>query len=101
MKLIENMEEYFLCFLFFVRNVCKRSHHPLRNAGIIQVNGSFGRGDTISIHDSQQKELARGIVRYTSQDLARLQGCQSKDIEAHLGYAYGPVAVHRNDLILV
>jgi glutamate 5-kinase len=70
-------------------------------AGIIHVNGPFGRGDTISIHDSQQKELARGIVRYTSQELVRLQGCQSKDIEAHLGYAYGPVAVHRNDLILV
>jgi glutamate 5-kinase len=70
-------------------------------AGIIQVNGPFGRGDTISIHDNQQKELARGIVRYSSQDLVQLQGCQSKDIEARLGYAYGPVAVHRNDLILV
>lgn len=70
-------------------------------AGIIQVNGPFERGDTISIHNKQQKELARGIVRYTSIDLKKLQGCQSKDIEARLGYAYGPVAVHRNDLILV
>ena len=70
-------------------------------AGIIQVNGPFGRGDTISIHNNQQKELARGIVRYTSLELEKLQGCQSKDIEAQLGYAYGPVAVHRNDLILV
>ena len=70
-------------------------------AGIIQVNGTFERGDTISIHNRQQKELARGIVRYASQDLEQLQGCQSQDIESRLGYAYGPVAVHRNDLILV
>lgn len=70
-------------------------------AGIIQVHGPFERGDTISIHNRQQKELARGIVRYTSDELKRLQGCHSKDIEARLGYAYGPVAVHRNDLILV
>lgn len=78
-----------------------KNGRSLLPAGIIQVNGPFGRGDTISIHDSQQKELARGIVRYSSQDLEQLQGCQSQDIEAHLGYAYGPVAVHRNDLILV
>jgi glutamate 5-kinase len=78
-----------------------RNGRSLLPAGIIQVNGPFGRGDTISIHNNQQKELARGIVRYTSQDLIKLQGCQSQDIETRLGYAYGPVAVHRNDLILV
>jgi glutamate 5-kinase len=78
-----------------------KNGRSLLPAGIIQVNGPFGRGDTISIHDNQQKELARGIVRYSSQDLQQLQGCHSQDIEARLGYAYGPVAVHRNDLILV
>jgi glutamate 5-kinase len=78
-----------------------KNGRSLLPAGIIKVNGSFERGDTISIHDNLQKELARGIVRYTSHDLERLQGCQSRDIEARLGYAYGPVAVHRNDLILV
>lgn len=78
-----------------------RNGRSLLPAGIIQVNGPFGRGDTISIHNQQQKELARGIVRYTSQDLSKLQGCQSKEIETRLGYAYGPVAIHRNDLILV
>ncbi len=78
-----------------------RNGRSLLPAGIIQVHGPFERGDTISIHNRQQKELARGIVRYTSDELKRLQGCHSKDIEARLGYAYGPVAVHRNDLILV
>ncbi|HFQ93353.1 MAG TPA: glutamate 5-kinase, partial [Anaerolineae bacterium] len=47
------------------------------------------------------RELARGITRYTSADLTRIAGRQSDDIEAVLGYAYGPVAVHRNDMILV
>jgi glutamate 5-kinase len=70
-------------------------------AGIIQVNGPFERGDAISIHDGRHKELARGIVRYASRDLQQLQGCHSRDIETRLGYTYGAVAVHRNDLILV
>jgi glutamate 5-kinase len=44
--------------------------------------------------------LARGITRYDSADLERIQGRQSDEIVQILGYAYGPVAVHRNDLIL-
>jgi len=70
-------------------------------AGIIQVKGHFERGDTVSIQTAVGQELARGITRYTSDDLIRIQGGHSQDIEARLGYAYGPVAVHRNDLILV
>ncbi len=70
-------------------------------AGIVQVTGVFARGDSISIQGADGRELARGITRYTSADLARIAGRQSDDIEAVLGYAYGPVAVHRNDMILV
>lgn len=70
-------------------------------AGITQVKGRFERGDTISIQTAAGRELARGIARYAADELARIQGCQSKEIEARLGYAYGPVAVHRNDLILL
>ena len=31
----------------------------------------------------------------------RIAGCRSDEIEARLGYTYGDVAVHRNDLILL
>ncbi|HIP70701.1 MAG TPA: glutamate 5-kinase [Anaerolineae bacterium] len=70
-------------------------------AGIVRVEGNFTRGDSISIQGPDGRELARGITRYTSADLTRIAGRQSDDIEAVLGYAYGPVAVHRNDMILV
>lgn len=70
-------------------------------AGIVRVEGNFMRGDSISIQGPDGRELARGITRYTSADLTRIAGRQSDDIEAVLGYAYGPVAVHRNDMILV
>lgn len=70
-------------------------------AGITAVYGTFQRGDTISILSPAGKEVARGISRYNSHDLAQIQGCQSDEISQRLGYAYGPVAVHRNDLILL
>jgi glutamate 5-kinase len=76
----------------------KRSLLP---AGITAVEGSFERGDTVSICQSDGRELARGISRYNNFELFQIKGCRSDEIDSRLGYAYGPVAVHRNDLILV
>lgn len=70
-------------------------------AGITAITGSFDRGDTICIQGPDKQELARGITRYSSSDLHLIAGLHSEQIEARLGYAYGPVAVHRNDLILL
>ncbi len=70
-------------------------------AGITQIKGQFQRGDTISILNQAGTELARGIARYASADLTKICGCQSAEIAGRLGYNYGPVAVHRNDMILV
>lgn len=70
-------------------------------AGIAHIHDTFQRGDTISILDGNGRELARGISRYASQDVAKLLGCHSDEIEARLGYAYGPAIVHRNDMILL
>lgn len=70
-------------------------------AGITAVTGSFERGDTICIEGSNRQELARGITRYSSEDLQKIAGLRSDQIEERLGYGYGPVVVHRNDLILL
>ncbi|MCB0148428.1 MAG: glutamate 5-kinase, partial [Caldilineaceae bacterium] len=70
-------------------------------AGLRKVEGNFLRGDTILILDLERNELARGIASYTGADLRKIAGCRSDDIEARLGYTYGDVAVHRNDMILL
>ncbi len=70
-------------------------------AGITAVTGQFERGDTVSIQDGDGRELARGITRYNSPDLSKIAGYHSDKIVELLGYAYGSVAVHRNDMILL
>ena len=80
--------------------LCK-NHSSLLPAGIVAVEGDFDRGDTVVIVDPDRREVARGIARYSSSDLVQIMGCRSDQIAERLGYAYGPVAVHRNDLILV
>lgn len=69
-------------------------------AGILSVKGHFDRGDTVIVSGPNEKELARGIVRYGSEDMKKIKGCQSEEISERLGYDYGPVVVHRDDLIL-
>ncbi len=81
-----------------VRALCQRKS-SLLPSGITTVEGIFRRGDPVSICDSKGKEFARGISRYSSDDLQRIKGCQSGEIAERLGYVYGRVVIHRNDLV--
>lgn len=79
----------------------RRHGRSLLPAGITGLEGSFERGDTVFIKETNGAILARGITRYSSDDLQCIKGCQSDEISLKLGYAYGPVAVHRNDMIVL
>ncbi len=78
-----------------------RNGASLLPAGIRDVVGTFDRGDTVALFDEEESEVGRGIARYTSDDLRQIQGCHSDEIEARLGYTYGAVTIHHNDLILL
>ncbi|MDR2076334.1 MAG: glutamate 5-kinase [Desulfovibrio sp.] len=75
----------------------KRSLLP---KGITRVSGAFSRGEVVRILDPSDGELARGVARYNSDALSLIAGRHSAEIRTVLGYAYGSVAVHRDDLIL-
>jgi len=70
-------------------------------AGIRQVEGEFQRGDPIVILALDQREVARGLSAYSAQDMSKIRSCKSQEIFDRLGYTYGDVAVHRNDMILL
>ncbi len=69
--------------------------------GITKVSAEFKRGDVVQVVTLQGKVLARGISRYTSDELIQIAGCHSEQIEGTLGYGYGAVAIHRDDLVLL
>ena len=70
-------------------------------AGITRVEGSFDRGQTIRIFAPDGVEVARGLSQYRAADLTLLSGKRSTEIEALLGYSYGPEVVHRDDMVLL
>ena len=69
--------------------------------GVIGVEGRFERGETVRVVAPEGKEIARGVVNYAADDLARLCGQQSTAIENILGYTYGDAVIHRDDLIVL
>ena len=69
--------------------------------GITAIKGDFERGDTIGVYTAKGREIARGLARYHANDVRRIQGRHSRQIQSILGYEYGLAVIHRNDLILL
>lgn len=68
--------------------------------GINAIDGDFSRGDMVILHNEVGTEIARGLTHYSSDDLLRIKGQHSDDIEDILGYAHGKVVMHRNNLVI-
>ncbi|CED58603.1 Glutamate 5-kinase-Gamma-glutamyl kinase [Moritella viscosa] len=81
-------------------NAVTQKGSSLLPKGISEVSAIFKRGDIVQLQTLQGKLLGRGICRYTSDELTAIAGCHSCDIESKLGYGYGAVAIHRDDLVL-
>jgi glutamate 5-kinase len=70
-------------------------------AGVRRVEGSFTRGETVSIVTARGREIARGLVAYDAADAARIAGLKSGEIEKVLGFRGRDVLVHRDDMVLM
>jgi glutamate 5-kinase len=78
-----------------------RGGGSLLPVGVIEVEGDFGRGDAITVHGSDGRDIARGLTTYSSDDARLIQGRRSKNIEELLGYAGRDEIIHRDNLVLL
>lgn len=70
-------------------------------SGVLRAEGRFDRGSSVRICGPQGKEIARGLSDYSSAEITRLAGKKSGEIEKILGYRYGDVIVHRDNLVVL
>ena len=68
--------------------------------GVVDVVEHFERGETVRIF-TQDTEIARGVIRYSSHELAQIKGLYSEQIKERLGYDYGDEIVHHNDMVIL
>lgn len=77
------------------------SGRSLLPAGVTAVEGSFMRGDAVSLVDPDGHELGRGLVAYASDEARAILGRRSAEIQEILGYRGREEIIHRDDLVLV
>ena len=68
-------------------------------AGIIKIEGSFEKGENVLIVDENRKNLARGLSSFSSLEIDKIKGKQSKEIENILGYFSKSEIIHKDDMV--
>jgi glutamate 5-kinase len=69
-------------------------------AGVKDVLGDFESGSMIRCMDSRGSEVARGVTCFSSDQIRKIMGRHSEEIEKVLGTCPGEEVIHRDDLVL-
>jgi glutamate 5-kinase len=77
-----------------------RTGKSLLPAGVIKVEGEFGRGDAVVVRGPDGAEVGRGLIGYDAPDAEKIKGRSSADIMLILGYTGRTELIHRDDLVL-
>jgi glutamate 5-kinase len=68
--------------------------------GVVAVEGEFARGDVVACVDSAGREVARGLVNYSSAQTQLIARKPTAQIESALGFIEEPELIHRDNLVL-
>ena len=70
-------------------------------AGVTSVKGNFDRGDIIAIKDEKSTTIGLGISNYSSDEISKIKGIKSSEINELVENNYGDEIVHRNNFIFI
>jgi glutamate 5-kinase len=70
-------------------------------SGVRSVLGQFRVGDPVDIALEAGRPFARGLAGYGAEEVRRIAGLKTSEIERALGYKYLDEIVHRNDLVVL
>tara|TARA_Y200000002_G_scaffold374777_1_gene376023 strand:+ start:184 stop:1290 length:1107 start_codon:yes stop_codon:yes gene_type:complete len=68
-------------------------------AGIKKIVGKFDKGDHIKILDNKGNEFARALSSFSSEEINKIMGCHSNEIQKILGYVSKSEVVHKDDMV--
>ena len=81
--------------------VVRDSGRSLLAVGVVRAEGAFARGEMVVCVDPSGAEVARGLVNYGAEEVARIKGQPSDRIESVLGYVDEPELIHRDNLVIL
>jgi glutamate 5-kinase len=77
------------------------SGRSLLPSGVRSVQGHFRVGDPVDIAVDPARPFARGLAGYGADEVRRIAGLKTSEIERALGYKYLDEIVHRDDLVVL
>ena len=83
------------------RQAVESKGRSLLPIGVLQVVGSFGKGDVVALCDAAGQEFARGLTNYSSSAAERLRGLRSEQVRELLGELPYEEVIHRDNLVVV
>jgi len=69
--------------------------------GLVDVKNDFKKGEVVSILDENEREIARGIVNYNSEDCKKIAGVHSDDIVKILGHKNYDAIITRDNITIL
>jgi len=70
-------------------------------SGLVDVEGEFAAGAAVGLAEGHGPEFARGLVNYDADELRKIRGAKTTDIEKALGYKGLDEVVHRDNLVVL
>lgn len=69
--------------------------------GIVEVEGSFEDGAAVDVTDINGRKIAVGLVNYSSEEMKKIAGRQTAEIDWVLGYRRYDEAIHADNLVVL
>jgi glutamate 5-kinase len=70
-------------------------------SGVVEVEGDFVAGEVVAVVGAGDgKEVGRGLVNFDADELRKIRGANTRDIEARLGYKSADEVIHRDNLVM-
>ena len=82
------------------KKVIKKSGKSLLPIGVKSISGNFKKGDMVTICDSNNKEIAKGLTNYSSKELLKIIGKSTMSIKKEFDLFGGDVVIHADNMIL-
>jgi glutamate 5-kinase len=83
-------------------NALTNNGASLLPSGVLSITGEFLAGESLDIIDANTKVIiAKGIGQYNHQDLFRIKGENTDQIQNILGFCSSKVIVHRDDMVIM
>jgi len=81
-------------------NAVKKRKASLLASGVIRAENKFNRGDGVRCCLEDGTEIARGIVEYNSEEINKIAGRHSTEIEKILGFQFRRGIIHRDNMVI-